>query len=222
VVGNSAAEAQRDAAKKIGSAFVLPDFRMNTEASVHTDLVDRPLFSPTRTRAPTQIVTAAPESAKPTIRRGLYQLTGVTDLGLIKIAYLREVATNRVRSVREGDSLQELTVKTITPTQLTLTYAGDIDLIELAKFTPSGRVPVPMPPLAAALTPPPPSSPPPQSPPVSTSVVARAPASNGTLPTGADAAASATIVQPSAPTVAESRAQAILRQETERAWGGKM
>lgn len=212
-------EARRDTAIKSGQSAVLPDFGMSAEASLYGDIVERPLFSPTRMRAPTQIVTAAPEPAKSSIRRGLYQLTGVTDLGLIKIAHLREVATNRVRSVREGDALQELTVKKITANQITLAYAGDLDLVELPKFTPSGRIPVPAP--AQPPSPPqaqaPPPTPPAQTPLIPAVAVATAPVFAGAGPVSASA-----LGQPAAPVVAESREQAAARQATVQAWGGKM
>ena len=215
--GDTISEVHRGAATKIGPASVLPDFGMSAEAASYSDLVDRPLFSPTRMQAPTQIVTAAPEPAKPSIRRGLYQLMGVTDLGPNKIAYLREVATNRVRSVREGDSLQELTVKAITANQITLAYAGDVESIDLAKFTPSGRVPLPTPtaPTAQALAPP-------QVPPNPTVIAATTP--NATIPpsesTGSLAASN--LVPPPAARLPDSREQAALRRDAERAWGGKM
>lgn len=219
-IGYSPIAAHRDATMKSGPNSVLPDFGMSAEASLYSDIVDRPLFSPTRMRAPTQIVTAAPEPAKSSIRRGLYQLTGVTDLGLIKIAHLREVATNRVRSVREGDALQELTVKTITATQITLAYEGNVDLIELPKFTPSGRIPVPAPaqppsPLQAQAQPPP--TPQAQTPLIPAVAVATAP-----VFAGAGSVSASALSQTPAPLVAESREQAALRQAAAQAWGGKM
>ena len=125
---------------------VLPDFRLGSEASAYSQIVERPLLNPSRKPAPTQLVTAAPEPPKPQVRRGLYQLIGITDLGSIKIAQLREIASNRVKSVRQGDQLQEMTVAKVEPTQVTLSFQGETDVIEMAKFTASGRVPQPAPP----------------------------------------------------------------------------
>ena len=125
---------------------VLPDFRLASEASAYSQIVERPLLNPSRKPAPTQLVTAAPEPPKPQVRRGLYQLIGITDLGAVKIAQVREVASNRVRSVRQGDQLQEMTVAKVEPTQVTLSFQGETDVIEMAKFTASGRVPQPAPP----------------------------------------------------------------------------
>jgi hypothetical protein len=152
---------------KHDSAAVLPDFRLGSEANAYNQIVERPLLNPNRKPAPTQVVTAAPEPPKPQVRRGLYQLIGITDLGPVKIAQVREVASNRVKSVRQGDQLQEMTVAKIEPTQVTLAFQGETDVIEMAKFTASGRVPQPSapPPQPLAAAPQPAPQPPPGLPP---------------------------------------------------------
>ena len=130
---------------KHDSAMVLPDFRLSTETTNYAQISERPLLNPTRKPAPTQAVVAATEPPKPQVRRGLYQLVGVMDLGAVKIAQVREIASNRTKSVREGDLLQEMTVKKVDATQVTLAFQGETDVIDLAKFTASGRVPQPAP-----------------------------------------------------------------------------
>ena len=146
----------RSGGVKQDATSVLPDFRLGSEASAYNQIVERPLLNPSRKPAPTQLVTAAPEPPKPQVRRGLYQLIGITDLGAVKIAQVREIASNRVKSVRQGDQLQEMTVAKVEPTQVTLAFEGETDVIEMAKFTASGRVPQPpAPPQAVAPAPPP-------------------------------------------------------------------
>ena len=150
----------RSGGVKQDATSVLPDFRLGSEASAYSQIIDRPLLNPSRKPAPTQLVTAAPEPPKPQVRRGLYQLIGITDLGAVKIAQLREVASNRVNSVRQGDQLQEMTVARIEPMQVTLAFQGETDVIEMAKFTASGRVPQPAPlPVAAQTQAQPPAQP---------------------------------------------------------------
>jgi hypothetical protein len=146
----------RSGAVKQDATSVLPDFRLGSEASAYSQIVDRPLLNPSRKPAPTQLVTAAPEPPKPQVRRGLYQLIGITDLGVVKIAQVREISSNRVKSVRQGDQLQEMTVTKVEPTQVTLAFQGETDVIELAKFTASGRVPQPAPPPPVIAQAPPP------------------------------------------------------------------
>jgi hypothetical protein len=151
-------------------ASVLPDFKLSSDSNAYAVIAERPLLNPTRKPAPTQpIPVAAPEPPKPQIRRGLYQLIGVTDLGEAKIAQVREVSTNKVRSIKPGDTLQELSVKSVSVNQVVLAFQGDTDVLELAKFTASGRVPQPAPSVQpppivaqAPAVPPPPGSPPQQ------------------------------------------------------------
>lgn len=149
----------RSGAVKQDATSVLPDFRLGSEASAYSQIVERPLLNPSRKPAPTQLVTAAPEPPRPQVRRGLYQLIGITDLGVVKIAQLREIASNRVKSVRQGDQLQEMTVAKVEPTQVTLSFQGETDVIEMAKFTASGRVPQPAPPPQVIAQAPPPMAP---------------------------------------------------------------
>lgn len=134
----------RSVTGKHDNAAVLPDFRLSSEANNYAQISERPLLNPTRKPAPTQLVVAATEPPKPQVRRGLYLLMGVTDLGSTKIAQVREVASNRVQSVREGEQLQEMTVKKVDTTQVTLAFQGETDVLELPKFTASGRVPQPV------------------------------------------------------------------------------
>ncbi len=150
----------RAVAGKFDNASVLPDFRLQSETGTYAQISERPLLNPTRRPAPTQVVVAATEPPKPQVRRGLYQLIGVLDFGNGKIAQVREIASNRTRSVREGELLQEMTVKKVEETQVTLAFQGETDVIQLAKFTASGRVPQPAPP-----RPPPPVQMPAQQPP---------------------------------------------------------
>jgi hypothetical protein len=134
----------RAANAKHDAAGVFPDFTMQSEASAYAQIAERPLLNPNRKPAPTQLIAVAPEPPKPQVRRGLYQLIGVTDLGEVKIAQVREIASNRVKSVREGDQLQEMKVSKVESSKLTLAFAGETDVLELAKFTASGRVPMPV------------------------------------------------------------------------------
>jgi hypothetical protein len=156
--------ALRQTAARQDSAAVLPDFRLSSESNAYSQITERPLLNPSRKPAPTQApVAAATEPPKPQIRRGLYTVVGVTDLGSVKIAQLREAATGRIKSVREGDALQEMKVTKIDGDRVTLAFMGETDVISMAKFTASGRVPAP--PVVAALAAAPPSSPPPTLPP---------------------------------------------------------
>ncbi len=153
---------------KPDGAAVLPDFKLSADASAYAQIAERPLLNPTRRPAPTQAAVAvAPEPPKPQIRRGLYEVIGVIDAGNAPYAQLREKETNRVRSVRVGDTLNELSVRSIGANRVVLAFAGETDELELPQFTASGRVPQrpapapPAPPSAPQATAPPPSAAPP-------------------------------------------------------------
>lgn len=124
-------------------ASVLPDFRLGSDAVTYSQIVDKPLLNPTRRAAPTQAVVAPVEPPKPQIRRGLYQLVGVTDFGSAKIAQIRELSNSRITSVREGDTLQEFTVKLVSADQVVLAFDSETDTIALPSYTASSRVPPP-------------------------------------------------------------------------------
>jgi hypothetical protein len=157
IVNAESSEAAKIVAK-VDAASVLPDFKLGAESNAYAQIADRPLLNPTRKPAPTQAVVAvAPEPPKPQIRRGLYQLVGVADYGSVKIAQVKEVSSNKVKSVRVGDELQELRVASLDDAKLTLTFAGESEILELAKFTASGRAPQPAPPVAPLRPTPPPT-----------------------------------------------------------------
>jgi len=135
---------------------ILPDFALPSIVSPYSQIADMPLFSPTRKPAPTQLIVAAPEAAKPAIRRGLYELLGVADLGGVRVAQVREAATRRTSSVREGDTLQEMQVTRVDRDRAVLMFQGETDEIRLASFTPTGRVPQPIAPALVPIPAPPP------------------------------------------------------------------
>jgi len=223
--GGVSAHAHRSSGGANGTS-ILPDFGLGSNASAYSLMVERPLMNPTRKPAPTQAKVAAPEPAKPAIRRGLYELVGVSDFGAGIAAQVRELSTRRITTVRVGDRLQEMTVATITPTRATLTFAGEIDTLDLPKFTASGRVPQPAalptaPPPQVALQPPPgaPGGPAPPSP-VPTNPVLASPQPANPAPTAAIPVAPPTPVA-AGPVVSAAEMRERARR-SEEAWGRKM
>lgn len=201
-------------------AAVLPDFRMSGEASTYGEMVARPLLNPSRRPAPLQAIVEATEPPKPQIRRGLYELVGVMDMGEKRLAQLRELAANRVHTVQVGERLQEFRVKSISSELVSLEFAGETDDVRLPKFTNSSKARTlapPAPPPVAVATPQAPPLAVPQPPQVqNTSSPTRAAA--GPVPVAAS------VPRPAAP-VMDSRQQAEFlarRQEARRAWGDRM
>lgn len=136
----------KNSASKFEATNVLPDFKLSAEQSAYAGISERPLLNPSRRPAPTQAVAqVAPEPPRPQIRRGLYQVLGISDYGDVKFAQVREAATRRIQSVKTGDALQEMSVKSIDSTKVVLAFQGETDEIELPRFTASGQVPAPPP-----------------------------------------------------------------------------
>ena len=84
----------------------------------------------------------------------------MSEMGAVRFAQVRELASRRTHSVRKGDVLQEMQVLAVEKDRLILAFLGERDEIRLAAYTASGRVPAPPPP-----PPPPPEPQPPQPPP---------------------------------------------------------
>lgn len=135
-------------------ASVLPDFRLGSDqADAYAAVVTRPLLNPERKPAPKQAVAVATEPPRPQIRRGLYELLGVSEMGAVRVAQVRELASRRTHSVRKGDVLQEMQVLAVEKDRLILAFLGERDEIRLAAYTASGRVPAPPPPPQPPLQP---------------------------------------------------------------------
>lgn len=216
VSGN--ASTSRKVSGAASAATVLPDFKVGGEAAAYNEIVARPLLNPSRRPAPLQAVSQATEPPKPQIRRGLYELIGVMDAGDNRLAQVRELAANRVHTVRVGEQLQEFRVKAIATEYVALEFAGEIDEVRLPKFTNSNRARTFAPPVPVAAAPPMPQpqpSPQPQPQPQSAQA---APSAPGPVPVAATTPRPATQVM-------DSRQQTEFiarRQEARRAWGDKM
>ena len=203
---------------------VLPDFRIASESGEYDEVISRPLLNPSRRPAPLQAVSAATEPSKPQIRRGLYEMIGVLEIGDKRLAQLRELAANRVHTVRVGEQLQEFRVKAITPQMVSLEFAGETDEVRLPAFTNStkARMSAPVPPPVAALASPPmplPSQAQPPTMPASVSTTqVPAPSTSGSVPP-------AGVAERPPATAMDARQQAEFvarREEARRAWGDKM
>lgn len=205
------------------AATVLPDFKMGNEASAYNEIVARPLLNPSRRPAPLQAVSQATEPPKPQIRRGLYELIGILDAGDTRLAQVRELAANRVHTIRVGEQLQEFRVKVIAPEYVALEFAGEVDEVRLPKYTNSGKARsfAPPPAVATAAMPATPALQP-QSPPSPTPMPIQS--AQASPPAAGPVPVPATAPRPAAPAM-DSRQQAEFlarRQEARRAWGDKM
>jgi hypothetical protein len=107
----------------------------------YIDMVERPLFVVTRRPPPPPPPPAVPV---PTMRKGQFRLAGVSIIGDNKVAFLLETATGKTKAVREGQSINELTVAKISPETVTLAQFGDSEEIPL-KVIVAAQLPKPTP-----------------------------------------------------------------------------
>ena len=141
--------------------FVAPNLSEPTTirpADQYMEIVLRPLFIWTRRPPPPVPI---PEPPKPVMAKGQFTLVGTTITPEKRIAFLLEKATRKVRAVSEGEQVNGITVKAISPESVMLTQHSDVESVTLSVIpSPSALATAPA---AAPLRPPPiptPSPPP--------------------------------------------------------------
>jgi len=126
------------------TAKLLPSVAAVNPDQEYAETGNRPLFTPTRRPAPSAVAAAQPSA----MAKGQYTLTGVTIVGPLKIALLREKSSGRVIRVEEGKDLNGITVAQVDPEQVKLTQGGDQEVVQL--LVTKGGPQAPPPPAAAA------------------------------------------------------------------------
>jgi hypothetical protein len=133
---------------KLVTAFTLPDYQIEGGLAAHSETVARTLFNPTRRPSPQ----VAGDTTKKQLQRGQFVLTGTTIAGDRSIAFVREVAGNKARSVRKGDQLNGMLVTEVAPDRVKLTLGDEAEEIVL-KSSPGPKTTI-APPQVAAPSPP--------------------------------------------------------------------
>ena len=107
---------------------IAPEFRIEGGLDAMKSTVERPLFNSSRRPAPPAVA----ETAKPTIQRGQFVLTGtmITDKGAV--AFLKETSGNaKSRSVKKGDSVNGMIVTEVAPDRVKLALGDETEDVEL-------------------------------------------------------------------------------------------
>jgi hypothetical protein len=129
---------------------LLPEYAINGGVDARRETVERSLFNPTRRPAPPAAPAAA---AKGAAQHGQYALTGTTMLGKEATAFLREIKSGKSHTVRQGETLNGVTVAEIASDHVTLKQDGDVEelslkiasgprsTVQIAAPTPPGGVP---------------------------------------------------------------------------------
>ena len=105
---------------------LLPPLAAVSPEQAYSQTTARPLFTPTRRPAPPVDVAQAPAFVK-----GQFVLVGVTIAGDTRIAMLREKANGRIHRVEKGREVNGIKVGEIQPEAVTMTQAGDSEVLAL-------------------------------------------------------------------------------------------
>lgn len=153
-------------------AKLLPPVVAEAPEALYPETGNRPLFTPTRRPAPAAV-------AQTTMNKGQFVLQGVTIVGDLRIALLRERAGNKTHRVEKGRDVNGITVAEIESDKVTLRQGNDSEVVGLLVQRPGTLPPVGLPGAA----------PPAAAPPVSAGPFATPPAPVAPVPTAPPAAA---------------------------------
>ena len=122
------------------AAALLPDYSIPGGIAARTETVNRTLFNPTR-RPPPEAVAVV---VKPVMKKGQFALTGTTVAGDRSLAFLKETAGGKARTVKQGDTINGLLVAEVKPDRVRLTQADDFEEVVLKVSTNPRPTPQPV------------------------------------------------------------------------------
>ncbi len=111
---------------------LLRDFAPPGGAEAYAETTARPLLTPTRQPAP-----AAPaQEARPSMPRGQFVLMGTLLAGGKNFALLREASGSKQTRVAQGDTIKNLVVDKVEPTQVVLRLGEETEVLPLKTYIP--------------------------------------------------------------------------------------
>ena len=130
-------------AKPVAPAL-LPEYKVTSGLEAYAEIVDRPLFSPTRKQAPPP---PPPEPPKQVMQTGQYQLTGTIEVGDKLYAFLKETKGGKGIRAAQGDVLSGgIKLAKIEPGRVVLTQYDSEEEVRLQVSKSTRTTPVPPPP----------------------------------------------------------------------------
>ncbi len=124
---------------------LLPEYKIEGGLAGRAETVSRTLFNPTRRPAPTAVA----DAGRPQLQRGQFVLTGTSLAGDRGIAFLKEVAGGKSRTVRQGEQVNGMLVAEVKSDRVRLTLGGDSEELVLKVAAGPRTTAVPTPPVAA-------------------------------------------------------------------------
>jgi general secretion pathway protein N len=131
-------------AKPVAPAL-LPEYKPTAGPEAYAEVIDRPLFSPTRRQAPPP---PPPEPPKQVMQTGQYQLTGTIQVGDKVYAFLKETKSGKGVRAAQGDMLSGgIKLAKVEPDRVLLTQLDGEEEVKLqvSKSTRITPVPPPLP-----------------------------------------------------------------------------
>ena len=129
------------------SPALLPEYQIEGGLAAHAETVSRTLFNPTRKPSP---VVVADAQQRKQMQKGQFVLTGTTIAGDRNIAFVREVAGNKSRIVKQGDQINGMMVAEVKPDRVKLTLGDEAEDL-LLKAPPGPRTTSVAPPAPAPI-----------------------------------------------------------------------
>ena len=132
---------------------LLPEYKIEGGLAGRVETVNRTLFNPTRRPAPTAVV----DAGKSQMQRGQFILTGTSLAGERSIAFLKEIAGGKSRTVRQGEQLNGMLVAEVRSDRVRLTLGDDSEelVLKIAAGPKTTVNPAPAPSPVAGVPPPP-------------------------------------------------------------------
>lgn len=124
---------------------LLPEYKIEGGLAGRAETVSRTLFNPTRRPAPTAVA----DAGRPQLQRGQFVLTGTSLAGDRGIAFLKEVAGGKSRTVRQGEQVNGMLVAEVKSDRVRLTLGGDSEELVLKVAAGPRTTAAPTPPVAA-------------------------------------------------------------------------
>ena len=124
---------------------LLPEYKIEGGLAGRAETVSRTLFNPTRRPAPTVVA----DVGRAQMQRGQFVLTGTSLAGERSIAFLKEVAGGKSRTVRQGEQVNGMLVAEVKSDRVRLTLGGDSEELVLKVAAGPRTTAAPTPPVAA-------------------------------------------------------------------------
>ena len=114
---------------------LLPNFVLPEPEKKFTETLDRPLFVPTRRKAPQP---EAEKPPKPTMKKGQFQLLGTVITESFKAAIIKEIDSGKERQLMQGFDVNGMKLDQVEVDRIVLTQYEDREEIRL-KIQPSRK-----------------------------------------------------------------------------------